>query len=466
VKKETGHLARAVKAFYWRVSLGVAGVVAVGALSLGAVAAAQTQELDGYFGEGGVAVAPVPSAAWNGAVLALAEDGQGRIVAAGVGRSGNFVLLRFSSDGDLDNSFRGGGFLERDPTYNGGLVETRFGGEARAEDLSVLADGRLLAVGSEASGEGPGGGGAIVLARYLEGGALDPGFGKGGKVVTPMGQGRGGASALAVQADGRILVAGFRETPKASTEGVLLRYRPDGRIDRSFGSGGEVVVGPKKGQARLTDVAVLGNGSILVAGGYRGDFFLARLLPSGLPDKRFGGGDGRVLTDVDGGSYCSLGSCALAISLDVNRGLITAAGNAATGRGEFAALVRFSSSGRLDRRFGHGGILRLRQGTELEVEQIAVQGDGRIVLAGHDEVSPSGIRAVVVRVLPSGRLDAGFGLGGYFAPFGGYGSALYSVFRQRDRKVLTGGYLEPSKPPPSELESPLRAAQFALAGLR
>ena len=90
-------------------------------------------------------------------------------------------------------------------------------------------------------------------------------------------------------------------------------------------------------------MALLPSGKILVAGGFHGDFLLARLLPNGSPDHSFGGGDGRVLTDVDGNGYCANSQCAYASSLAVSHGQIVLAGNAANNRDLFTVVTRYQA---------------------------------------------------------------------------------------------------------------------------
>ena len=49
---------------------------------------------------------------------------------------------------------------------------------------------------------------SIILQAQAAPGNLDPSFGIGGRVVTPIGNGDEGASAVAIQTDGKIVAAG------------------------------------------------------------------------------------------------------------------------------------------------------------------------------------------------------------------------------------------------------------------
>jgi len=112
-------------------------------------------------------------------------------------------------------------------------------------------------------------------------GALDDGFGGGGKVLTDVGP-RDSAFGVAVQSDGKLVVVG--------ADSVLLRYSPDGTLDASFGSGGKVaaLIQPK-------DVALQADGKIVVSGTAPRGFAVARYNGDGTPDYSFGVG-GKAVT--------------------------------------------------------------------------------------------------------------------------------------------------------------------------
>ncbi len=118
-------------------------------------------------------------------------------------------------------------------------------------------------------------------AAAASAGALDDGFGGGGKVLTDVGP-RDSAFGVAVQSDGKLVVVG--------ADSVLLRYSPDGTLDASFGSGGTVtaLIQPK-------DVALQADGKIVVSGNAPRGFAVARYNGDGTPDYSFGVG-GKAVT--------------------------------------------------------------------------------------------------------------------------------------------------------------------------
>src|SRR5579862_6280501 len=93
----------------------------------------------------------------------------------------------------------------------------------------------------------------------------------------------------------------------------------------------------------------------------------------------------------------------------------------AGGSGDVSALAlsRFSADGALDTSFGSGGVALLGGGFQDWGLTIAVQPDGRIVVAGYRQETIAGLsEGLVARFLANGQLDPSFGSGGVvvFAP--------------------------------------------------
>src|SRR5262249_6572770 len=107
-----------------------------------------------------------------------------------------------------------------DPTFgSGGIVTTPIGGlNPQGRGLALQADGRIVVSGG--SGDGPG-----IVARYLSNGVLDSSFGSGGVILGPSGS---NYFQVSIQPDGRIIVAGFvNATPSVA---AVTRFQSDGRF--------------------------------------------------------------------------------------------------------------------------------------------------------------------------------------------------------------------------------------------
>lgn len=128
-----------------------------------------------------------------------------------------------------------------DPKFgNGGRVVTPLEAIASVNDLAIQPDGKIIAAGVSMS-RGIYYAENFALARYNADGSLDASFGSGGKVETDFVGYYDLAAALAIQPDGKVIVAGEADTSKDGSGFGLARYNPDGSLDAGFGSGGKVI---------------------------------------------------------------------------------------------------------------------------------------------------------------------------------------------------------------------------------
>jgi uncharacterized delta-60 repeat protein len=273
---------------------------------------------------GGVVLTAVGSG--NGAAEGVAVQPDGKLVAAGwtTNTSGAsvFALARYRSDGSLDTS----------TFHETGKVTTAIRANARAQAIAVLPDGRLVAAGWAANAEQPA---AFAVARYLPWGELDPSFG-GGHVETSIGADDDVAFALAVQPDGRLIAGGYA-AGGGTSEFAMVRYDPDGHLDRGF-SGGTVTTPVSGRYDAVNAVLVQPDGRIVAAGVANSDgipaLAIARYEARGGLDRTFGR-DGTVVVPMGGG-----GSAALALVLQPDRRLVTA-GQVIDGRTASFGVARF-----------------------------------------------------------------------------------------------------------------------------
>jgi uncharacterized delta-60 repeat protein len=240
--------------------------------------------------------------------VALQDDG--RIVVAGVttnaSENGKFAVVRYTTGGALDHTFSGDG-----------KVATAFAGyfTAAASDVAVQGDGRIVVVGSAASGTphlrgGPGEQNDIAVARYKPGGALDTTFGGGdGRVTTDFAGNFDSGHSVLVLGSGDILVAGSSQTMAGEQRIVVVEYRPNGTLDTAFSGDGKIVVNMSPGQPEsAAGIAVRGDGKIMVGASVRdavsgtsdADLGVLLLTAGGTIATTFGGGDGMAFADFGG----------------------------------------------------------------------------------------------------------------------------------------------------------------------
>jgi uncharacterized delta-60 repeat protein len=277
----------------------------------------------------------------------------------------------------------------------------------------------------------------FALARLQADGSPDPAFGSGtpaafGRVVTDF-PGREGATRVTVLAGAGLLVAGYVRGLDGDLDVGLASYQEDGQLNAAYGTAGTVVSEiPFANDDFARAVAVQGDGKIVVAGGGAvaqgtSDFSVARYDADGVPDAGFGVG-GKVSTDFGGRELAS----GVAIQTD---GKIIVAG---TADGDFA-VARYETDGELDLTFGIGGTVRTNlSGRPGFASAVALQPDGSIVLVGQSDVSAQPGFAVV-RYDNSGALDVSFGSGGIVTiDFEENGEAM-AVALQPDGKIVVAG---------------------------
>ena len=257
----------------------------------------------------------------------------------------------------------------------------------------------------------------VPAATSAAPGDLDPTFGGDGKVVTVVSVGpfRGGSAVedIAQDAAGRLVVAGevaYDDSPVVDV--LVARYLPDGTLDGSFGGDGVVTTdfgADEEGAA----IAVQGDGKLVLAGSSCGtagcDLLVVRYLPDGSLDASFGEG-GRVLIDNGLNDF----GRGVAVQPD---GKIVVAGLAATAdRADDVLLVRLLPDGRRDDAFGRAGVVLADHpagGTREHAADLELYPDGTIVIAGGHTPHAGATQFAVARFHAGGAVDDRFGERGW-----------------------------------------------------
>jgi uncharacterized delta-60 repeat protein len=286
--------------------------------------------------------------------------------------------------------------------------------------VTVQPDGRILAAGGTDA--------SLMIDRWEPNGVLDTTFGNDMGRANLVGD--GAFSGIQLLADGKIIGGGDLDSG-GGNQFVVYRLDATGAVDATFGTGGSTL-GPD-GDGR--DLKLQPDGKIVMAGFQEpsGPFVVARYDASGAPDPTFGGGTG--FTTGPGGA-------AFGVALQSD-GKIVAAGVADAPDG-MLRVARYDTSGVLDPTFGAGGVVTGPSGPSLtgssdrDFTDVAIQPDGKILVASNDGSDPVTPNFRVVRYLTSGDLDPTFGNGGIVTgPPGlvnGNGIALMP-----DGKIVVGG---------------------------
>ena len=298
--------------------------------------------------------------------------------------------------GSLDNTF---GIV----TTNGGMKTCL---QDRSNATAIQSDGKIVVAGTSND--------KYALIRYNTNGSLDATFGIGGIVATDIGY---SINSIAIQSDGKIVAAG-QGSP-------LIRFNTNGSFDATFGNGGTAIIG---GDAIANAITIQNDGKIIVVCESQGSTYISllRFSANGTLDSSFGSNG--IATKS------GLGGRALAIQSD---GKIAVAGfivkvTSTGGTAYEFALVRYYTNGSLDSTFGTGGIVSSDFGSFAIAEAIAIQSNGKFLLAGEG--------FVLARYNTNGSLDSTIGNNGIVNTNISDVKKVNSLVIQSDGKIIAGGY--------------------------
>jgi len=346
--------------------------------------------IDNSFGTNGIVKTDIQTGSEDEAhSIALQTDG--KIVLGGFSDNGfdrDAVLVRYNSDGTLDNAFG-----------NNGIVITDFDSSFQ-DNISVVKihgiTGNIVVGGSadiNTNRSKP------VVARYLSNGVLDSTFNSTGIRLLWVHQYDYqylfNVEDLVVQPNGKITGVGWRDFPTISPSSDMWAFRinSDGSMDITFSSDGvNVFNGPFNGHDKAFSMLLKSNNNITLAGGQYIStmeyYFSIREINANGTATNWG-------THADYGSF--LNDIAYALKEDSN-GKFVMAGSSGSTIAKTFALARVTPSGVLDNTFGTNGMITTTFGSNAlnECFDMLLQTDNKIVAAGY-----SGNDIVIARYLGS-----------------------------------------------------------------
>jgi uncharacterized delta-60 repeat protein len=346
-----------------------------------------------------------------------------------------------AAPGDLDSSFAGDGSRSVD-----------FGDYDRFDDVIVQPDQRIVAAGIGGVGED------FAVARLARDGALDTGFDGDGRALSDFGSNDFGY-AVALQDDGKVVVAGSTGTSDSGEGDIaVLRLNPDGSPDAGFDGDGQATI-DLGGRDVAGDVLLQPDGKLVltVDTTAAADFMVVRLNTDGSPDGGFDG-DGTAAIDFGGTDI------ATSAALQADGRIVVAGASSAGGDFDFAA-ARLNEDGSPDESFDEDGQRTISRGGSDSANDLLVQPDGRIVLAGvgGDE------NFMVARLDRDGGPDGGFGGDGTSSVDFGAGDRALGIALQANGKLVVVGSSEEAAvsvagedPPPPPPGSVIRAVMARL----
>lgn len=225
-------------------------------------------------------------------------------------------------------------------------------------------------------------------------------------------------------------------------------------LDQGFNLGGTASISLVIGEERSHGIAIDANGRIILAGrvditsnGTPPDYRLglARLSSDGTPDNTFNG-NGRLIFNNACGNGAALapgGSAGKNVAVQPDGKIVLVASCTAlvVPSYEFIMAARFNTDGTLDNTFDDDGIFHSPTSGPslgLRANAVAVQANGRILVAGQSKPNNPPSIGFVIRLMPDGALDTSFGNNGAYSSAAN--SALVQVVRvMGDGRIVIGG---------------------------
>ena len=332
-----------------------------------------------------------PGSGGNQAIRAIALQTDGKVLIGGDFTSFNGVtrirLARLNADGSLDTSLN--------PTG---------GANNSVRALAIQSDGKILVGGlfTEFNGSA-----RESVVRLNQDGNLDAGFASIDLSLPTVFD-------IAIQTDGKILVVGNFFTVNGVSRSNVVRLNADGILDLNF-------TNPFLNTTAAT-LALQPNGKIILGGSFSSPRNrIARLETNGALDSSFNIGIGfqgffagtvyETATQPDG-------KVIIVGQFDLVSGV------------PYGNIVRLNSDGTLDNSFiPFGGTLGL-------IRSVVLEPSGKIVIGGGFSTYNSITSNRVARLFPNGNIDTGFNVGSGFT--GGEGG-VYSLALQPDGRILVAG---------------------------
>lgn len=366
-----------------------------------------------------------PGTGADGSVAGVAVQTDGRVVVVGsfttISGTSRNGIARLNADGSLDTTFDTPGTEKR-----------------QISAVVIQPDGMILVAGLFFN-NGAIGTTASYLARLNTDGTLDPSFnppsdsGDAFRLLALQADGRilvGGThiarlnsdgsrdtsfnastdnfiNSIALQADGKVLIVGVFTSVNGSNGGSIARLNSDGTLDSTF----------SRLPGQFDRVAALSDGQIMVSSGV----FLHRLNTDGTVDPTFVSS-----TAANDGVYSTI---AQADGKALLGGRFTTIGGISRN-----CIARLNTDGTLDTSFDPGTGMEAGNEAQGWVLALAVQKDGKIVVGGWFGKVNGVARRHVARLNPDGSLDSSFNPGA-----GPDGRNVECLAVQADGKILIGG---------------------------
>lgn len=280
-----------------------------------------------------------------------------------------------------------------------------------------------------------------VVIRLNANGSMDTTFNGTGRRIDDVGGGDNGSLAAAVYPGGKIVAAGYMLKASGDADFAVIRYTAAGGLDTTFSGDGKQTISFGAGRQDVARaIAVQTDGKILVAGktcdaaNANCNFALARLNANGALDLTFNK-TGKQITNLGGSDFAS------AIAIQQN-GKIVLAGGRDWGGTSYFALARYNTNGTLDTTFAGTGKTVTDFSGDANPDYITamhLQSNGMIVACG-DVYAGSTSNFALARYTTTGVLDTSFSTDGKAVVDFGQDDHCLALAREPDQTYVVAGY--------------------------
>ena len=246
-------------------------------------------ELDSAFGVNGFCILDLGGQSDLMTALELLDDGK--------------VMACVISNRTTTPAFNGTCFVRLDNGHIDGSFGENGRGYVEASDhplrhLAIAANGGYLLAGTSNDST------KALFRQYHADGSPDLSFGTGGQMPLPLPPGQAEIFQVKVQADGKIVGVGVANVGFGDHT-LTTRLNPDGNLDSTFNGGEPKIMVFQGYETRNTSVDILPDGRIVTAGYTTApvDVTLMRMEPDGRLDVSFGS-NGQVISDLGGRESC------------------------------------------------------------------------------------------------------------------------------------------------------------------
>lgn len=315
--------------------------------------------------------------------------------------------------------------------------------------------GRFLIVGRHQQDTPSGRRTGIALAGLTIPGALDNGFGTGGKALVWSDDVHRFLTNAVVGTDGAVTILFQFWQSTSNNRPAAIRLSQNGQIDQSFSPDLDVV----PNQTAPVLVAPASDGKIYVlVRTFQYQFFMIRLNPDGSRDTAYGMNGVREL-NLNRFSQPTITGLREA---DNGRLLITGHTYGVNFADGPTFLLRLNSDGTFDRSFGVQGVVRITfPGGSVQAVVTEIQPDGKILIGGYWTFL--GSNAFIARLTPRGRPDSAFGTNGITMTSFNNINGIQGIAVAPDGKIVVAGSTGAKAIPSNQR---LFVARFSSTGVR